>query len=123
MSADPRPSRLEKKRLARRRRATRRDLVHAAGCTYRGDKRWAPCMDRQFVEETIGEAIAFGVSIPRSLRHLIPETPVFVCPGCQAIAAEPHAPWCPDESMRRTWRDEQWRDEFYDEAPLEEVEP
>lgn len=71
MSADPRPSRLEKKRLARRRHATRRDLVHAAGCTYRGNcDTWAACLYREMGPEIIAEALDLGVAIPRSLRHL-----------------------------------------------------
>lgn len=32
---------------------------------------------------------------------------VWVCPGCQAIGSEPHAPWCPD------WRIEQDREDDY----------
>lgn len=56
---------------ARERRTLRRDLVHAAGCTYRGCERWAPCFDRIFVEEATAEAVTLDVRIPRSLRRLV----------------------------------------------------
>lgn len=58
------------KRSSRERRELRRDLVHASGCTFRGCGRWAPCLDLILVQETLAEAIALGVRIPRSLRRL-----------------------------------------------------
>jgi hypothetical protein len=46
----------------------RRDLVHACGCTFRS----APCvcLYRDVLPEILTEAVALGVRIPRSLRHL-----------------------------------------------------
>jgi hypothetical protein len=45
----------------------RRELVHAAGCTYRGVHK---CASIDCLPETLAEAVALGVRIPRSLRHL-----------------------------------------------------
>lgn len=60
----------------RTRRTLRRDLVHAAGCTYRGDcDRWAACLYRDLAPAIIAEALSIGVSIPRSLRKLATHRP------------------------------------------------
>lgn len=48
----------------------RRELVHAAGCVYRGDAHCYPCATIGVIPELIIEALELGVSIPRSLRHL-----------------------------------------------------
>lgn len=51
----------------RMRRQLRRELVHAAGCTFNGREL---CASRDVIDETIREALALGgVSIPRSLRQ------------------------------------------------------
>lgn len=43
----------------------RRELVHAAGCVFRGRE---CCASIQVLDETLGDALALGVAIPRSLR-------------------------------------------------------
>lgn len=59
-------TRTEKRRHARNRRLMRRDLVHAAGCTEpRCFVRMAAFEDW----EMINEALAMGISIPRSIER------------------------------------------------------
>lgn len=57
--------RIRRVRLKRRRRELRRELIHIAGCTYRGVHK---CASIDCLDETLGDALALGVSIPRSLR-------------------------------------------------------
>jgi len=63
------------KRLAR---ALRHGMVHAAGCTFRGDARWAPCATIDTAQECVNDYLAkcreLGVvppvvRVPRSLRR------------------------------------------------------
>ncbi len=56
-----------KRKLARRRRALRRDLVHAAGCMM------TDCCVHQYARESplmVNEAIRRGIRVPRSLRRM-----------------------------------------------------
>lgn len=56
-----------KRKLARRRRALRRDLVHAAGCTH------TDCCVYQYARESpcmVNEAIERGIRVPRSLLRM-----------------------------------------------------
>lgn len=54
------------KAVAKRvRRRIRRGLVHEAGCG-----RCLMCLDRWLFQELVHDAVALGVRIPRSLRHL-----------------------------------------------------
>ncbi len=36
----------------------------------------------------------------------------YVCPGCQSIAGEPCAPWCPDDAIARKREDDFRTDEL-----------
>ena len=54
----------------RARRAMRRDLVHAAGCTYRYEPE--VCGSRRILPELLADARYLGVRIPRSLRSYTP---------------------------------------------------
>lgn len=106
LGAPPRHRCHDKRCQVRCDRNLRKDLVRHAGMVPRS---WR--YHDSFAGSLVELAIEHGVRVPRSLRHLIPETPVFVCPGCQSIAAEPCAPWCPDDSIRR---DREERDLFAD---------
>jgi hypothetical protein len=55
------------RRSKRYRTKLRYELVHAAGCTFRG---FHECATRQELPTLVREARELGVSIPRSLRHL-----------------------------------------------------
>ena len=62
--AEKAPTRVAKRRRARDLRLKRRDLVHAAGCTFPG------CVVRFCVFEDysyVNEAMAEGIRIPRSV--------------------------------------------------------
>ena len=56
-----------KRKAARRRRAVRRELLHAAGCVL------VDCCVRQYARESplmVAEAIERGIRVPRSLRRM-----------------------------------------------------
>lgn len=90
-------ARLARKRATRERRKLRRELVHSAGCTFRGNH---TCASIDCLPELLAEALMAGIRVPRSLRHIEPEAPI-VCPGCFAVGAEPCAPGCIDDEIRR----------------------
>ncbi len=52
------------------------------------------------------------------------EAPPYVCPGCYAINNEPHAGYCPDESIERAEQDRIDRRDFendlYEDSPESE---
>lgn len=64
--------RIEKRRASRARQSTRRDLVHAAGCTE------PYCASRWFFDADLVREVLSGddlrgrpIRVPRSLRHLL----------------------------------------------------
>lgn len=65
--------------MRQRAREFRKELVHAAGCSYRGGQFMAQCATRDGVAENIADyldaCIRAGVRprIPRSLRHIEPK--------------------------------------------------